>query len=324
MLLAQEDWRRNNFDHLHVLLAETQDYPERDFEWYYWQAQTHLEHRTLRTIGAAFATNGKRIVSGGDDGTIKLWEASSGRELLTLRGEPVYSVALSRDGQHVVTGNLYEANVWDVTSGQRLMNLKGGDMVGPVAISPDSERIVTCYSASKLGTAQVWESSTGRKLFTLEGHSGTFTSVAFSPDGQRIAAGSADKKARVWNAFSGLELLALTGHEGAINSVAFSPDGLRIISGSDDKTAIIWDAATGKALLNLKGHEDGVLSVAFSTDGKRIITGCKDHTVKVWQQAGDNLETHREAITLKGHGAGVNFVACSPEGEWIIRGVGAK
>ena len=156
---------------------------------------------------------------------------------------------------------------------------------------------------------------------TLKGHSYRVVSVAFSPDGNRIASGSYDGTIKVWDAGDGHELLTLKGHDGWVQSVkghevwvlcvAFSPDGKRIASGSDDRTIKVWDAGDGRELLTLKGHWCGVPSVTFSPDGKRLASGSwsHDNTIKVW-----DAESGRELVTLKGHSEQVNSVAFSPDG----------
>jgi WD40 repeat protein len=144
------------------------------------------------------------------------------------------------------------------------------------------------------------------------------TSVAFSPDGSRIASGI-DTTVRVWNAASGERVATLEGHSGEVSSVAFSPDGSRIASGSEDKTVRIWDAATGECVAKLEGHSDYVTSVAFSPDGSRIASGSEDETVRVWNAASGEC-----VATLKGHSNVVTSVAFSPDGSRIASGNRAK
>jgi WD40 repeat protein len=108
-------------------------------------------------------------------------------------------------------------------------------------------------------------------------------SVAFSPDGARLATGSSTSQARVWDAASGQQLLEVRhGMLNVISSVAFSPDGTRLATGGYDKCARVWDAASGRQLLEIR-HDDNVTSVAFSPDGTRLATGSSDKTVRIWR-----------------------------------------
>jgi hypothetical protein len=106
-------------------------------------------------------------------------------------------------------------------------------------------------------------------------------SVAFSPDGKRIAWGSSSKTIKLCDVATGKPVLALPGHKGRVNSVAFSPDGRRRASASDDRTLKVWDATTGRQLLTMRGHTGPVVSVVFSPDGRRLASDSTDH-VRVW------------------------------------------
>jgi WD40 repeat protein len=324
MNLAQQAWEQNNLGRLRQLLEETQDSPNRGFEWYYWQRQTHLPLKTLRghledVTAVAFSPDGQRIVTGSWDQTAKVWEAASGRELLSLKGPkghsaPIWCVAFSPDGQRIVTGSWDQtAKVWEAASGRELLTLEGHSApIRSVAFSPDSQRIVT---GSWDQTAKVWEAASGRDLLTLGGTNGNVDSVAFSPDGQRIVTGLGDSTAKVWEAVSGRELFTLKGHGHQVRSVGFSPDGQRIVTGSDDQTAKVWEAVNGRVLLTLKGHGAEIYCVAFSPDGQRIVTGSWDQTAKVWEAA-----SGRELLTLKGHSAAIWSAAFSPDSQRIVTG----
>jgi eukaryotic-like serine/threonine-protein kinase len=147
------------------------------------------------------------------------------------------------------------------------------------------------------------------EALTFKGHAGWVASVAFSPDGQRLASGSADQTVKIWDSANGRELLALKGHTDVVTSVAFSPDGGRLASGGRDKTVKIWDSASRKELFSLKGHAAWVTSVAFSPDGRRLASGGFD-TVKIWDVA-----TGQDLFTIKGHWpSGFHSVAFSPDG----------
>jgi WD40 repeat protein/serine/threonine protein kinase len=326
MHFAQEAGEQNDVGRLRDVLEETAAYPERGFEWYYWQRQTHLELLTFHghsdwVLKVAFSPDGQRVVTGSWDGTAKVWEAATGRELLTLTG-PSASVAFSPDGQRIVTGGTNQrivtggtngtAIVWDATSGKELLTLKGHSaLINSVTFSPNGQRIVT---ASVDGTAKVWDAASGKVLLTLKNHSANVSSAAFSPDGQQVVTGSWDRTAKVWDAASGKELLTFKRHIAMVNWVAFSPDSQRIVSGSDDGTSRVWDAASGEELLTIKESSQ---CVAFSPDGLLIATSGVNGTPKVWEGA-----SGKEILALSGHKRYVWSLAFSPDGQRIVTGSG--
>jgi WD40 repeat protein len=157
--------------------------------------------------------------------------------------------------------------------------------------------------------------------YTYIGHANSVWSVAWSPDGKRIASGSADGTVQVWDATRGNRLLTYTGHTGTVFSVAWSPDDKRIASGSADSTVQVWDASTGSHLLTYTGHASSYVgSVAWSPDGKHIASGSNDNTVQVWDASSGN----HHLLTYTGHTDAVYNLAWSPDGKRIASGSNDK
>ncbi|KAK3987305.1 WD40-repeat-containing domain protein, partial [Cladorrhinum sp. PSN332] len=148
--------------------------------------------------------NGKQVASGSDDGTIKIWDATSGSCVKTLEGHGgwVRSVTFSHDGKQVASGSDDGTiKIWDATSGSCVKTLEGhSGWVRSVTFSHDGKQVA---SGSDDGTIKIWDATSGSCVKTLEGHGGWVRSVTFSHDGKQVASGLDDGTIKIWDAISG-------------------------------------------------------------------------------------------------------------------------
>jgi predicted NACHT family NTPase len=261
-----------------------------------------------------FSPDGKFLATAERDGMVRLWETSSGRELVTFKGHNhwVLSVAFSPKGQTLISsGDDQKVKLWDVNTGEYLKTFQEHTTsVSSVAFCPDGSMVATGSSQVKL-----WDINTGKCLKILQGHNDRVRSVAFSAEGRMLATGSSDQTVRLWDISTGECLKTLQGHTNLVLSVAFNPSGKILASGSSDQTIKLWDVTTGKCLKTLDGHNDWVRSVAFSAEGRMLASGSSDQTIKLW-----DLHTGECLRTLLGHTAWVCSIALNPEDNTLASG----
>jgi WD40 repeat protein len=264
----------------------------------------------------AVSGDGSRAVTGGDGGTVIVWDLATGTALHTLIGDQdmIRAAAITGDGSRAVTGgDGRTVVVWDLATGTALHTLPGQRVVAAVAVAGDGSRAVTGGDG---GTVIVWDLATGTALHTLTGHLGKHvTAVAVTGDGSRAVTGGYDGTAIVWDLATGTALHTLTSHKAAVMAVAVSGDGTRAVTGGEDGAAIVWDLATGTALHTLTGYHDRVRAVAISGDGSRAITGGEHETVIMW-----DLTTGTALRPLTGHRETVMAVAVSGDGSRAVTG----
>ena len=307
-----------------------------------WDPATGEEIRSFfgyRDVGSSIALSpdGKYIISDSGAGIIKLWDVESGREIRTFSGYSkwVYSLAFSPDGKIITSG--YSDGIiklWDVASGREIRTFSGhSERVHSVAFSPDGKYVVsgsgywTLSSRNIDNTVKLWDVASGREIRTFTGHSHAVSSVAFSPDGNRIASASWDETVKIWDVGSGKEISTFSGYSKAVSTVSFSPDGKYIVSGSAnyilslrDNTIKLWDVTSGREIRTFSGHSGNeyssiIYSVVFSPDGKYIASGADDYTIKLW-----DVTSGREVRSFTDHSASVTSVTFSLDGKYIASG----
>jgi WD40 repeat protein/nucleoside phosphorylase len=182
--------------------------------------------------------------------------------------------------------------------------------VTTAVFSPNGQQVVT---ASRDGTAKVWDVASGVLLHSLEGHTDTVLTAVFSPNGQQVVTASSDNTAKVWDVASGALLHSLEGHTSDVTTATFSPNGQQVVTASGDSTAKVWDVVSGALLHSLEGHTAIVYTAAFSPNGQQVVTASGDSTAKVWDVASGAL-----LHSLEDGAYTVNTAMFSPNGQQVV------
>ena len=281
-----------------------------------WNAATGAEEMILRghsgPVGVAYSPDGRRIVSGSVDKTIKVWDARTGIALMTLIGnqDTVDNVAYSPNGERIASGG-YDGTVrlWDANSGKEIFTMRGHQEQNhnrALAFSPDGKWLASSGGWDKM--IKIWDVSNGTEVATIVGDRTAVYPVTFSPDSSYVAFGGLDKVVRIWDVNQCVERAVLRGHNGIINALAFTQDGKRIISSGSDGTIRVWDPATYNELMILRGHIGGAKAICLSPTAKEVYSIGYEDTVKVWK-----LYVDREQLALEEHDA-LGQIVFSPDG----------
>jgi NACHT domain- and WD repeat-containing protein len=274
--------------------------------------------RVLRDPGLvktfAFSPDGKHLVSGNFQGTLRLWDVSTGAELALFEGHSgeIRRCVFSPDAAFVLScstdGTL---RLWNVATRAPYATLRGhGDGVEDCAFSPDGQSVL---SASRDATLKLWDASTGTLRHTLAGHTNWVRACAFSPNGQWAVSAALYDSVKLWDVASGREKATLASSTRRAEVCAFSPDNRWVMAPSWDNTLTIWAVGNGQKRTSLNGHTDVIYACAFSPDGRTVASAADDGTVCVWDG-----ESGRLTATLWHDAPMVRTCAFSPDGTRLV------
>ena len=325
MKLAKQALEEGNWGRARTLLLphrpEAGQQDLRGFEWrYLWGAARGDNFATFRghsnvVTSVAVSPDGKTVLSGSWDQTVRMWDFASGvcvGVLPRFRGA-VHSVAFSPDGKLFAVGSSEGASLWRTETRERLSVLGGKH--SRVAFSPVGTLIA-------FGTTTPFEQLDGRPVTLVDYSTGEQvakfpdggTHANFSPDGKLLALAGRNDGVRIWDIGSRHEVGVLRKAD-QVRYLAFSPDSRNLVASYWGGDLCVWDVASQRIRASLAGHALRVLRVAFSPDGHTMASASSDQTVRLW-----DLATWKTGLVLHGHGNEIFTVAFTPDGRTLVTG----
>jgi len=270
----------------------------------------------------AFSRDGRRLLTGSWDATVRLWNVRSGRELNTYgpitnpTGDAVTVVAAvfnPTQTRALISVNFGAIFVYDLETGRELQNFATGYSAASTAdmhISPDGDVLATATYDSFV---YLWEVETGRLIRRLIGHEAPLSRVRFAPDGVTLVSASQDMTLREWYVNGGAQSRVLRGYADGASaaSLVITADGTRAISGGGDADPVIllWDLATGEVIRRMEGHDAGVIAMDLSDDERLLLSGAWDGTARLW-----DVETGEMLVQITLDALAIPGVDISPDG----------
>jgi WD40 repeat protein len=260
-----------------------------------------------------FAPDGSCIASGGYDGTVRLWDMETGKELRQLRGHlmDIRDLAFAPDSKILASASWdTTVRLWDVASGNELHVLKGSsDAALRVAFAPDGKTLVSSDRGNSLFR---WDTATGKKLYDFVGHEDCVTSLTYSADGRTLISTALDRTVRLWEVATAKQRQVIRLPDRGW--VWIAPGGKVMAQDTSAQKIRLVEIASGKELCKVAGHDPFTFVGAFSLDGKTFAAGSHDRLLRLWDVASGKMLLERQ---LEGLVGALDF---SPDGKLLASG----
>jgi WD40 repeat protein len=262
----------------------------------------------------AFLPSGAQAVTASSDETLRLWDVTAGKTLLSISGAKLgaFALAVSADGRRIAAGcKDGVVREFDAATGELLAEYTGH--LGYIrAVCFD--RAGRLYSSADDGSIHVWESGKPEAVAVLQGHRGGVLGLDVTPDGKRLVSGGRDGTVQLWDLATRQPLRFFGGHAGWVTAVRLTPDGKHVLSGGRDGRLMKCNLATGKTDLNI-ARGSSITALACSPDSKTVFAAGTDARVKAF-----DLTTGQPAGDFGPHTGVALCAAVSPDGKLMISG----
>ncbi|PSB03811.1 NB-ARC domain-containing protein [Merismopedia glauca] len=263
-------------------------------------------------LSTAFSPTGELVVTGHEDGHLRIWDLEQNRQLRLFPGHSswVWDVVWTSDGEYLISASEDRTvRVWEVATGECIQVLTGhSDRVWRVAGC--GNRIV---SASGDGTLKIWDLVSGECLQTLSGHQGNVTALAIGDDEAQIITGGEDRTIRLWDLDSGTLLESWTSEQGWIWSVAYRASNNTILSGGDRGIIELWQSGQTAPVQSWQQIPARIWSLDVSFGDRYLVSGGDSYQLDIW-----DLETGQHQQSFQGYSGRIWCVKYSPDGNYIV------